>query len=48
MDGLLSVLVWRLEGTITYDEFSQIYKEWLKKKGIEGSQVVSTRNFFLS
>ena len=47
MEGLLKVLVWRMEGSITEQEFSQIYQEWLKKKEIL-EQPVSTRNYFLN
>jgi hypothetical protein len=46
MEGMLKVIIWRLDGTISQQEFSQIYKEWLKKKGVE-AQVANTRNFFL-
>jgi hypothetical protein len=46
MDGMLKVILWRIEGTISEQEFSQIYREWLKKKGVDG-KVANTRNFFL-
>ena len=34
MEGLLKVLIWRLDGTITPTEFTQIYYEWMKKREI--------------
>ena len=45
MDGLLKVLVWRLENSISPAEFRQIYHEWLSKKGIL-DQPLATVNFF--
>ncbi|CDW89710.1 UNKNOWN [Stylonychia lemnae] len=34
MEGLLKVLIWRLDGAITPAEFTQIYLEWMKKRDI--------------
>lgn len=47
MDGLLKVLIWRLEGSINQAEFRQIYHEWLRKKGILETPL-ATRAFFLN
>jgi hypothetical protein len=34
MEGLYKVLLWRVNGTITNEEFNQIYLEWLKKRDL--------------
>ncbi len=34
IDGLLKVLIWRMDGAITDVEFTQIYLEWMKKRDI--------------
>jgi len=45
MDGLLKVLIWRLDNSISPSEFRQIYHEWLNKKGVL-DQPLATATFF--
>ncbi len=35
IEGLIKVLIWRVDGAITDREFSQIYFEWLKRRDIQ-------------
>jgi len=34
MEGLMKVLIWRVDHSITDAEFSHIYLEWMKKRSI--------------
>lgn len=34
IEGLLKVLIWRIDNAITATEFTQIYLEWMKKRDL--------------
>jgi hypothetical protein len=34
VEGLFKVLMWRIEEAITEQEFTQLYKEWAKRRNI--------------
>eukprot|EP00347_Sterkiella_histriomuscorum_P024308 403331582 len=44
MEGLLKVLIWRLDNVITPSEFTQIYQEWQRKRDIH-SALLNTSSY---
>jgi hypothetical protein len=38
-EGLFTVLLWKLDGKITQEEFSEIYAEWCKARAITDAKL---------
>ena len=43
-EGLLKVLIWKVQGAVSFQELVIIYQEWLKRREILPSEILNTRS----